>query len=420
MEPGRQRFLRLAGLSALVLVALSALFWTNLSFVNANPGGNDFLPRWVGAKQLIEKNISPYAIETTAQIQQVLYGRPALEGEDQAFFAYPIHATILIFPFAQIESFALARAAWLTVSVLSIFILAIVSIRISGWQPRRFVLAIFLGFAILWYHGAKPLIDGNLSVLIALFVWLAIAAIKSDKDVWAGTLLAMATIKPQMVFWLIPFTLIWAYSTRRRIIIVSFLFSMASILLIFWIVQPTWIFENISQIREYPNYAPAGNLAEIFENWWGSAAVNIAWGLSLLTLVALLREWWLALGKSFDKYLWTFCLTLALAPFLGIPTTTSNFIIMLPIFPVVFEAWERRLTRQSQNFALAIIVITFLGLWFLFINTLLPGQQFSEHLVMFFPVPILLLVNLVWLKWGMLRIQEPTYPAQKLQIDKDI
>ena len=413
-----RRVLRFGGLTLIGPVILAGLFWTNLNFINNNPGGNDFLPRWVAAREFFNNGSSPYSPETTLAIQEQLYGRPAEAGEDLALFAYPFYTLYVIYPLAGLVSFGLARAVWTTLSQLAIVLTAFIAIKIAGWKPARAPLAGFLVLALLWYHGAKPLVDGTPAVLVALFVALALWAIKNSRDAWAGIFLALATIKPQMVFWLIPLTLLWALTNNRRSLISSFALSMLVLLIPSFVIQPNWLIENWAQVSLYPSYAPPGNLAGIVENWWGPLSSNWAWGLTGLIILLVLREWWQALGAPFQRYLWAAFLTLAAAPFLAIPTTTSNYIVLLPIFPFIFEAWSRRQEQESPRFELAFMALTLILPWLLFTATLLPREQFREHLVMLFPVPLILMIALYWLKWGLVQHEAPSYPAQRLQKGK--
>ncbi len=408
------------GLAALGVLALVGLFWTNLNFVETNPGGNDFLPRWVGARQFISEGISPYSQESTLAIQEAIYGRPAAEGQDQALFAYPFYTIILIYPFTLIDSFNVARAQWMTLAEIAIVAIALLGTRLANWKASRNTLVAFLLFALLWYHGAKPLVDGNLSVLVALLVTVALYALKTKQDGLAGMCLALSTIKPQMAIWIIPLSMLWALSNKRRNLLGSFSLTMVILLLPSFLLQPNWLITNWGQVTSYSSYAPPGTLATILESWWGEQAGLWGWGISALLMFLMLREWWSMLGKPFPHYLWVACLTLAMTPFLGIPTTTSNYIVMLPIvmlpiFALLFAGWTSRIGQASQKYEWASLGLLLIGLWVLFVSTILPVNQFNEHLIMFFPVPIFLVLNLYWLKWGMLLNEDPSYPGKKLQ-----
>jgi hypothetical protein len=106
-------------------LSFDSLTWINYRYSVQNPGGSDFLPRWVGTRQFLMKAQSPYSDETTQEIQQRFYGRPARSDEDQVLFVYPFYSIFLFGPFALIDDYNLARAIWMTV------------LRLIFWSPLR-------------------------------------------------------------------------------------------------------------------------------------------------------------------------------------------------------------------------------------------------------------------------------------------
>ena len=244
--------------SALVLVfvlvgVIAGVFWANLSYVKSNPGGNDFLVHWVGTQELIMNGVSPYSEEVAIRIQTLAYGRPAQPGEHELRVAYPIYASLIFAPFAIMQDFTVARAAWMTVLEIAIIALAFISINLARWRPNLFVLIIYFLFSILWYHSIRPLINGNAVILVALFITGALSAIRQDRDELAGILLGLATIKPQVAILILFFITLWALSRSRwRLLLWSYgsilIFSLIGIIFIpeflrsnslSWL-QPTW------------------------------------------------------------------------------------------------------------------------------------------------------------------------------------
>jgi hypothetical protein len=161
---------------AVTILALAAcasiLLVANLRFVESNPGGNDFLARWVGTRALLVERESPYRDSVARQTQTLAYGRAALPGEDEMRFAYPMYSAILFAPFALIRDYALARAVWTTVLELALAGLALIAVRLARWQQSLTLAAVYLLFAVTWYHGVRPLVNGNPIVIVALLVGL--------------------------------------------------------------------------------------------------------------------------------------------------------------------------------------------------------------------------------------------------------
>lgn len=403
---------------ALIIVAAAALSWANFQFADNNPGGNDFLPRWLGTRLYLSDRLNPYSEETTTAIQQAIYGRPAIEGDDQALFAYPFYSMIVFSPFSAIADYALARALWMTTLQIALLLSALIAISLGRWQPGRGNLIAFLIFSIAWYHGARPMINGNAAILVALFIAAGLWLLRAEQDVWAGIVFSLSTIKPQMVVLFLPLVIIWAVSHRRLTLVLSYSLSMLVLLAASFLLQPTWLLDAIRQVLTYSSYTPPGTLAGVLAQWWPANGQLLGWIISILLSFLLLYEWWLSFGKNFDWLLWTAALTLVLSQLVGVPTTTANFASLLIVFPLIFAAWDRRIGKEVSGPILAGLASLFVLLWLLFVNTLLQGSQFREHLIMLFPVPVVLLINLYWLRWWALRPAEVSYPAKRARRKK--
>ena len=151
-----------------LIAGLAGLTWGNYYYTSRNPGGNDFLVHWMGTRALIKDGISPYSDEAAAKIQTLAYGRLARPGEHELRVAYPLYSVVLFAPFAMIDDFTLARSAWMTLLEVGIIGLAFLSLSLSRWKPAPLLLGFLLVFSIFWYHGLRPLINGNAVVLIAV------------------------------------------------------------------------------------------------------------------------------------------------------------------------------------------------------------------------------------------------------------
>lgn len=396
----RRTFLALIVVIVLGLGALSGLTWANHRFASQSPGGNDFLPRWMGTRIYLEKGWDPYSREASREIQRTVYGRAARQGEDQVLFVYPFYSFLVFAPFAMIEDYVWARAAWMTMLEIALVLLTIQGISLSRWKPPRYLLVLVLVFGLLWYHGLRPVINGNASVLVALFLALAFVCIRAEQDALAGFLLALATIKPQMVVLLIPLVLLWAFSNRRWMLItvtlgtIGFLVAGSSLLL------PGWLLENIQQVMAYPGYTQPGTPGAIFTLVLPGFGRTMGWILTAVMAGFLVAEWLSAWGKDFRWFLWTAFLTLAITNLIGVPTATENFIALYPGLILVFTTWDERWGRAGRWLVWMSLLLLSAGLWYLFLRTLTPGMEHPiQHPVMFFPFPIFMLIGLYWVRW---------------------
>lgn len=383
--------LALAILFVAGLLVVAGLTASNYRFTAANAGGNDFIPRWLGTRLLLQQGQNPYGDDTSLAIQRLIHGRPAEENEDRALFAYPLYSVILFAPFASVGDYVLARALWMTMLEIALLLLALISLRLAGWRPALPILALTLLFVLTWYHGARPLINGNASILMALFVAAGLLAIKTGRDVPAGLFLALATIKPQAVVLIMPLILIWAVRRQRLVLLASTLISLAALFAVATVIEPAWLLQNLEQVLTYTDYAPAGTPGAIFERWWPAPG---RWPGAILTLIIvalLLWQWRTAWQSSFEVLLPVVFFTLAATNLIGITTAVSNYIALFPGLVLVL-AFLRRDKRVMADWpALLLMALLLVGLWLLFWYT---RNGRAQSPIMFFPLPVLLIIAL--------------------------
>ena len=379
-----------------VLLVFTSLTWVNYLFAESNPGGNDFLVHWVGTRSFIEKGQSPYSEETALEIQMMVYGRAARQNEHHLRVVYPFYSEIIFAPFALVENYPLARGLWMSVLEIAILVIGILSIKLTGWHVRPWLLPIYLLFALGWYHGVRALVNGNAVVLVTLFIIGAFIAIQKNQDILAGLLLAFATIKPHLVVLLILFVLVWALSRRRWPLIGWTLGWIFFLVLLGSIFIPDWLMQNIEEILLFPDYNPALSIGSAMETWWSGIGTWLRWGLAIFLLLLLIFEWQRAWKKEFNHFLWTACLTLAISQWVGVATDPGNFIILLfpmvLIFSVITERWD----KIGDWVILCVMIMLFAGLWWLFLSTVEYGYQPLQNSVMFVPMPFFVLIGLYW------------------------
>jgi hypothetical protein len=260
-------------------------------------------------------------------------------------------------------------------------------------------------FSVLWYHGLRPIINGNPSIMIALMIALVLVAIRSQMDALAGFLLALTTIKPQMTILVILFVMIWCISQRRWTILWSFLGSLVILIAGMSLLISDWVIQNIQQILSYPDYTLAGTPGSIFRLWLPGVGKEMGWGLTIALTIILIWEWRTALSKDFRWFLWTVFLTLTITNLIGIRTATANFVAMFPALIMIFAYWEKRWGRIGRLLVIVCMAVLLFGLWWLFLSTLQQGAQPIQHAIMYFPYPIIVLIGLYWVRWWAVRPQ---------------
>lgn len=406
MKSQRSPFLTIGGGLILLLGLLALVTWVNYRFTRQNPGGNDFLVHWMGTRSLVFQGLNPYSDEVALKIQNFAYGHPAGPGEHELRVAYPLYSVIVFFPFALINNFDLARAVWMTVLEAGLIALTIVSLRLARWRVKPLMLIALLLFSLAWYHGVRPLINGNAVILVALGLAGGFLALKNGADELAGVLFAFTTIKPQVVVLVLAFVVIWGLSTGRKSLVgwlvgTVILLSAAAALII-----PTWILDNLREVMRYPSYNPPGSPQAAFIAHWPAFGARIGWALTAVMAVILVVEWWSNRKAEFPGFYWTACLTLTVSQWTGIQTDPGNFIVLLPALILVFSLLNSRWRSGGRVFVGLSMILVFAGIWGLFLSTVKYGAQPVQSSIMFFPLPLFLLLTLYWVRWW--AVEPPT------------
>lgn len=161
----------------------------------------DSLPVWLGSRTLLQHR-DPYSDEATRQVQVDYYGRPLTSSEARGGvnvmgFAYPPYTA---FVFAW-----LAVLPWKAVSfIVPALALLLIAASVRLWTDDWLVLAgVMASWPVLWGLRLE-----NVSMIIIPLIFIAAKLYLNGRFATAGFLLALATVKPQLVLLLIPYLLI--------------------------------------------------------------------------------------------------------------------------------------------------------------------------------------------------------------------
>ena len=231
-----------------------------------SPRGNlsDLYPRWLGTRELLLRHRDPYSAEITREIQTGYYGRPIdsarpSDPKDQQAFAYPVYVVFLLaptiwLPFATVQKVFLWLLVGLTAASIPIWL------RTLEWKVSMPSSLTWIVLAL----GSFPAIQGfklqQLTLLVAFFVAAALFLVSQRNFVGAGIVLALASIKPQLVFLVVLWLIIWVLGDwrGRQRLFWSYPLSMTVLVVAGEFVWPGWIGEFRSATSAYYNYTGGG------------------------------------------------------------------------------------------------------------------------------------------------------------------
>jgi hypothetical protein len=339
------------------------------SAVRRVPRGNlsDLYPRWLGARELLLHGRNPYSAEITREIQQGYYGRPldlgrANDPRDQQAFAYPLYVVFVLaptveLPFPVVRQVFLWLLAALTAASVPLWLRAI------GWR-------ISLTAQLLWIVltlGCFPAIQGlklqQLTLLVAALLAASLGALARGHFVSAGILLALASIKPQLVALPIAWLCIWVAGNwrMRQRLLWSFGLSMLVLGGGSEFLLPGWVGEFRRAAADYWRYTGGGRSVL-------DVALTPPWGrlLSAALVGAMLVMLWpqRRAAQGTPEFKWSLGLvvatTLAVIPMFA----PYNQLLLLPALMVIVQGISR-LWRAGRllKFFLALAVSAVLWPW---------------------------------------------------------
>ena len=379
----------------LLLVTVFGLFLVNYQFANNNHGGTDFLVHYTGARATIFEGINPYSDEVATRIQIAAYGHPAEGVEHELRAAFPLYAIFLFAPFSIIGNYVLARAVWMTVLEAALILMAFLSPRLVDWKPDIKLYGGILLFSLIWYHSARGILNGNAVILISLLITAALLMIKKGQDAQAGLLLAITTIKPDLILIFLTFVLFWAIYQKRWKLIIWFLGSMIVFIGLSLILIPGWIYQYFWEVLRYPG----SNLVDALTEWIPSLGIYLKWIIAVPLGFLICIESWRARKGNFTQLLWTSLLMLIIGQWTGYRAEPGGLALLFPALILILSILALRWKTIGSFIAGGLLVLFFFLPWMLVVLNLRGNYQPDQSLLLSILVPLVCFLGLYWIRW---------------------
>jgi hypothetical protein len=378
-------------LSAVIALGVYATYTT---FTSRFPGANDFFSRWVGGCALLCEGENPYSQAVTRRIQMGMYGRPAMPTEDQVAFAYPLYSLFFFFPLCLVQEYAWVQAIWLWFLLVVLLAAIILWMRVIEWHPHRCLWVVTLLWTMFMYHSFRALILGQFSLVVLLALVLAIGSLKQGCDGWAGFFLALATVKPQLIYLAIPWILFWAAGQRRWRLWSSFGLSMVALVAFPMILEPLWVPDFVRQVLNYPSYTVYGSLTWMIFQYGLNLGRGVELAISVILAVGGLAVVWRYRHGTWEQMLWTLGVLLLLTNFFTPRIATTNYVLLIPYALWGFMCIQSRWKQGGPWVVIAFEILSLAGLWILFLATI---QGNFEQVPAYLPFPLVMALLLLFL-----------------------
>lgn len=328
---------------------------------------SDLYPRWLGARELLLRGRDPYLADITREIQTGYYGRPIdptrpNDPKDQQAFAYPLYVIFVLAPTVKLPFIVVQRAFfWFLVALTAGSVL--LWLHAVNWRAS-------VTSRLLWIVltlGCFPAIQGfklqQLTLLVAGLLAASMSALASGYLFLAGVLLAIASIKPQLVVLAVASMGIWslgAWRERQRLV---WGFGLTLVLLIVGgeLLLPGWVSEFRGASAEYWRYTGGGKSVLDVE-------LTPLWGRLVSVLLVLVLFYWAwrvrhTQQKSFG-FAWLVALTMATTLAVIPMFAPYNQVLLIPALMVIVRG-IRPLWKASRisRFFVALTGISVLWPW---------------------------------------------------------
>lgn len=378
-----------------VLCIGGGLFWVNLNFTQRVPGGTDLIPPWRGIQNFAMSAASPYGEGTALDLQMVIYGRLALEGEHPYRVDWPFHLLMLLLPLASIRDLTLLRAVWLLLLEVALCGAAILAFSQTHWKPRWPFVFLALLFSFFWMPGAVALLDGNAIIFQTLCVVGALRALEKQADELGGALLTLAFLNLEATGMAILLICVWALTAQRWRLLAGLGMSFVVLYGLSIIISPDWVLPFVRSVLINWRAEALPSTFVLFEGWFPGIGSRLAQILAIAALTVIFWEWSAVRGQEVRWLAWTVSLTAALTPLLGVSFLPAWLFFTLPGLLLAVATMGQRWGAFGLVSGGLVLTIFFLGLW------AARAQNATAIFLLVYPLGLTLV--LYWVRWAVIR-----------------
>ncbi len=378
----------IAGILLLVLIAVGG----NVYVVLHTDLGAGFYSYWLSSRVLFAQGENPYASNIFEQIIQRFPEDRYLSG-----FTLPLYAVIPIFLFSFIDNFEIALIIWMT--ILEALVVGIGMKTISAFQiDRRTFTPLKIGTVMLLsYYSVVAVLDGDIGILAVFLLMMALDAIRSQEDEFAGILLAFATIKYSLTLLPIIWIFIWCFANRRTTVITWFFMILAFLILLSVLFMTNWITEFIRSVIYYYKYLNPLYFSRLIENWQPELGGRIGWAISGFLILIMIIEWIVNARGNVRAFEWVTALTITIGFLSGIPNIGKNLYMLWIPLAYATDKINLRWTHNGKWISLVLILSFWVIPWLNQRGQVLFWQNPIDVLNIIFPAVCLIL--LYWNRW---------------------
>jgi len=400
-----RRFLSATDIAVIlgILVLSVALLVLNIYLARTFKGGEWLFLRWSGVQAFLFEHAEPYGSGVAEKVQALVYGREAFLAEYPYALNDPFYILLLYVPLAFFFSdFAIVHGIWMLLSQAALVAIVALTIRLSAWEPPRWLYIALMGFGLLSYFSVNSFLSGSPSIFLTLIYISILVALQSFSDELAGTLLFLVAYQWEVGTLFFLFVLVFVIANRRWNVFVGFGMTLIVLAIISFISNSDWLFPYVRAVLFDWNRGTNYNFMFTVSYIFPAVSLSVGSWLIVALVVLVLFEAIRSVNEYVVHVTWVALLSLSLNPMMGFAIFPSNHVVLLPAFVLIVAlAWERWKNRRILVTIILLVLMLIFSYGIYFQSTFTSLRLFSD-LLRILP-PILATVGLYWMRWWAVR-----------------
>lgn len=393
--------LAMVSLLLIAVVIVAALMVLNHAFILPNIRGWDFTSLWTGTRRIIIDQADPYSEISIRLIQLNIYGHNAGIHQDPYPFHYPYYIVFISIPFALIRDQAWAASLWLTLLEAALFLFGWMALVLARYEPKPIVALLYGVLVFLGVHSFSAFNLGDTSILVYTLFLGGIFLLRKDRPGMAGIMMAMATVRIELIVFLLLVTFIWLISRGIKGFFTAFWTTLGAMLFFTFLIKPTWVMGYLISWKVNLSNTFLTNPRDVLIGWFPEFGGALATILTVTCIILFILEVSLVWKKRFHWFYWTLNLVLPLTFLSGISTSPVFFFVMIPGLVLILRMFSERISKNPVFSGGIILVLLGIPWWLV----LMRGGNPVEHLptVLAILYPLVNLIGLYWVRWWYLK-----------------
>ncbi len=389
-----------------IILGILVLLAVNIFLARILPGGEWLSLRWNGARAFLFESVEPYSTTVAERVQQLVYGRNAFSSEYGYVLNDPFYIVLLYTPLALLADFSLARGIWMLFAEAALVGSVIFAVKLSEWEPPRWLYVFLIAFALLGYYNLQSLLSNSPTIFL-LFLYLStLLALHSFNDELAGALLLLTAYQWEVGTIFFLFIVVAVIYNKRWNVFGGFGMSLFVLLVVSFLAYPGWGLPYVRAVLSDWYDGIRLSLNSYLSFWFFDSRFPIASTIALILCVVVFLEWLAALRANFRRIVWAASLSLAVTPLLGFAIFESNYVVLiLPLVLVLALVWERWHRRRILASVL-VLGTAFAAPYLLNILQINYIERMYSDLLTLLP-PITAIIALYWMRWQVTRASRP-------------